>query len=282
MRILYVTDGSTGALAGAALLNRLPLDTDWRITILTVVSRDEPGQGQAALTSAREALSHCTASLETRVRHGHPAEEILREAEEHPTELVVVGAQGRSGLARFFLGSVAERVVRHSPCSVLLARPLEGELRKLILGVDGSRYAARAVEWIRQFPLPPDCQVRLVMVLPFLEDLIRARMIMPPYPVDPQEATAFAEQQRREGQEQLDQLAASLNASAIPADTEIRHGDPSLGLLDVAREQEADLIVVGSHGLDAIERFVMGTVSEKVMRHAHCSVLVVKQAASSG
>lgn len=276
MRILYAADGSNGALAGARLLCSLPLDTDWRITILTVV-RDEPEQGEIALAAAREALGHCTAGLETRVRHGHPAEEILREVEEHPTGLVVVGSRGRSAIARFFLGSVAERVVQHAPCPVLLARPLDGELRKLLVGVDGSECAARALEWVRQFPLPPDCQVRLVMVLPFLEDLIRTRMFTPPYPAGVLEANQHAEQQRKEGQAQLEQWTAVLNAAGRQADSEIRHGDPAVALLAAAQDWSADLIVVGSQGLGAIERFVMGSVSENVVRHASCSVLVVKQ-----
>jgi nucleotide-binding universal stress UspA family protein len=274
MRILYVTDGSNGALAGARLLCSLPLNTDARITILTVL-RHEP-EAETALVAAQEALRHCTAGLETRIRHGYPAEEILREAEERPTDLIVVGSRGRSPIARFFLGSVAERVVRHAACPVLVARPLDGELRKMIVGVDGSEWAARALDWVRQLPLPPDCQVRLVMVLPFLEDLIRTRMFTPPYPAGILEANNYAEQQRKEAQEQLDQLTAGLRATGKQADSEIRHGEPAPDLLDAAQEWSADLIVVGSQGLSAIERFMMGSVSENVVRHARCSVLVVK------
>jgi nucleotide-binding universal stress UspA family protein len=234
--------------------------------------------GGSALDAACEALRHCTASLETRVRRGNAAEEILREAEEHPTDLIVVGAEGCSAIARFFLGSVAERVARHARCPVLLARPVQGELHKLLVGVDGSRYAERAVHRVGQLPLP-DVEIQLVMVLPFVEDLMRARMILPPYPLSPEEAQEYAEQQEKEAQEELARLAAMLAAPGRQIVTGVVHGDPALALIDRAKELGTDLIVVGAQGLSAIERFVMGSVSENVLRYAHCSVLVVKQPA---
>jgi nucleotide-binding universal stress UspA family protein len=262
-------------LAGAALLNNLPLDTDWLITILTVVPHHREEEGAAALAVASEALGHCTASLATRVRQGDPAEEILREAEEHPTDLIVVGSRGCSAIARFFLGSVAERVARHAHCPVLLARRTEGGLRKLIVGVDGSKDAACAVRWVQEFPLP-DCEVRPLTVLPFLEVLIRSRLLMPPFPGKYGEAGEFAEQQEQQADKQLRELAAALTSDGRRTTTELRHGDPGSVLLEAGQEHGADLIVVGSQGLSAIERFAMGSVSENVLRHAHCSVVIVR------
>jgi nucleotide-binding universal stress UspA family protein len=276
MRILYATDGSEGALAAVPLLNSLPFDASCEVMILTVVSEGQEAEGQAAITTARDALSHCTAGLTPLIRHGHVAEMILRVAEEQPTDLIVVGSCGLSAIARFFLGSVAERVARHAPCSVLLARPLVGELDKLVVGVDGSPDAERAVEWVKQFPLPPECEIRLAQVLPFLEDLIRARMLLPPHLTGYQEVYGFAERQQQGAQTYLEKLAASLGEAGRRTATETRRGDPASALLDAADEQKADLLIVGCQGLSAIARFVMGSVSENVLRHAHCSVAVVR------
>jgi nucleotide-binding universal stress UspA family protein len=276
MRILYATDGSEGALAAAPLLNSLPLDEDCELVILTVVPPGDEAKGQAAVTTTRDALSHCTAGLTPLIRHGHVADTILRTAEEHPTSLIVVGSRGLSAITRFFLGSVAERVARHASCSVLLARPLVGELDKLIIGVDGSPDAERAVEWVKQFPLPPECEIRLVQVLPFLEDLIRARMLLPPHLTGYQEAYGFAERQQQGAQTYLEKLAVSLTGAERQTTTETRRGEPASALLDAVEEQKADLLIVGCQGLSAIERFVMGSVSENVLRHARCSVVVVR------
>ena len=113
---------------------------------------------------------------------------------------------------------------------------------------------------------------------PLLEDLVRTRIMLPLPFVSHKEAQALAARQRDEVQDQLDAMAAAFAGSGERPITDIRRGDPALVLLHTAEDEGAGLIVVGSHGLNGIERFVMGSVSEKVLRHAHCSVLVVKQA----
>src|SRR5947207_8399321 len=107
MRILYATDGSTGALDAGHLLASLPLDTEDHLSVLTVAPEYEDAEGRAALAAAREILTHCAASLTTYARRGDPAEVILRLAEDLAADLVVVGSRGLSSVARFFLGSLA-------------------------------------------------------------------------------------------------------------------------------------------------------------------------------
>jgi nucleotide-binding universal stress UspA family protein len=276
MRILYATDGSEGALAAAQVLALLPLETDCHLTILTVVPPGEEADGQEVVTAGRAALSLSRARLETQVRHGNPAEEIVRAAEDQPTDLVAVGWSGRSAIARFFVGSVAERVARHAACPVLVARPLRAKLRELIAGVDGSEGASRAVAWLQQFPLPDECEIRLLTVVTQVEDLVRTSRFFPLPLMAPEDAQAFVERQRREVQARLDEVAAAFAARARPVVTEIRRGEPATALLAAAEDEGADLIVVGTQGHSPLERFLMGSVSEKVLRHAHCSVLVVR------
>jgi nucleotide-binding universal stress UspA family protein len=278
MRILYATDGSRGAQAAADLLVSLPLDSDCQVMVLTVVPHYEEDHARAILAAARDTLRHAACDIATLTRRGDPAEAILRVAEEHPIDLVVVGTRGLSALERFFLGSVAERVVRHSPCPVLLVRPGHGDLRRVIVGVDGSQSALQSTAWLQHFPLPADCAVQLVTVLPHLEDLVRTRMLLPLPFVSQKEAHTLAARQCDEIQAQLNAMAAAFVGSGKRPITDIRRGDPALVLLHAADDEGAGLIVVGSHGLGGIERFVLGSVSEKVLRHAHCSVLVVKQA----
>jgi nucleotide-binding universal stress UspA family protein len=276
MRILYATDGSPGALAAAQFLASLPLDTSCRLTILTVDSGEGKADGQETLAAARAALSHSTASLETEVRRGHPEQEILQMAEASPTDLIVVGWTGDSAIARFFVGSVTERVARHASLPVLVARPLQKDLRLMVLGIDGSPGAMHAAEWLLSFPLPVDCEIRLVTVLTPVEELTRTSRLLPLPLMSHEDAEAFAERQRRDAEAWLDERAASFASGGQRAVTEIRRADPAVGLLEVAEELGADLIVVGSQGHGAIERFMMGSVSEKLMRQAHCSVLLVK------
>jgi nucleotide-binding universal stress UspA family protein len=210
------------------------------------------------------------------VRIGSPAEEILRAAAERSAALVVVGWTGRSALGRLFLGSVTERVARHAVCPVLIARPLHDGLRKLIAGVDGSPGAAQAVSSLQRFPLPDDCEVRLITVLPTVADLTRTSRLLPLPLMGSEDAASFVERLRTDAQERLDLLARLFTAAGKRAVTDIRRGDPALTLLEAAENAGADLIVVGAKGHNALERFLLGSVSEKLMHHANCSVLIVR------
>jgi nucleotide-binding universal stress UspA family protein len=274
MRILYATDGSEGALAGARLLAQLPLEQDCHLTLLTVVPDEEAQDGTAALGPARDLLCHTLASLHTVVRRGHPAEEILLAAESRPTDLIVVGSRGLSGLSRFLLGSVSDRVARYAPCPVLLARPPANDLRQVILGVDGSARAAQAAGWLATFPLPAEAETHLVSVLPpHCTAIYHGHDIWPALQT---EYDRFYEVEQRRASEHLESLTSALTLAEKRATASVEIGDPAHTLLQVAERNQADLIVVGSHGKSALDRFLLGSVSEKVLRHADCSVVVVR------
>jgi nucleotide-binding universal stress UspA family protein len=74
----------------------------------------------------------------------------------------------------------------------------------------------------------------------------------------------------------LEQAAGALHAKGIESETYARRGDPADALLQVAEEQEADLIVVGNKGMTGAKRFLLGSVPDKVSHHAPCSVLIVR------
>ena len=169
VNILYATDGSEGALAAAHFLARLPLAADCQIHLLTVIEVDG-GEAEAndIVARTREALGETRARVSTRLRRGDAAQQILEQIhhggdddataetldgvagipDDGPLpDLVVVGTHGHGAIARLFLGSVAERVARHAPCPVLLARPLiGGELDRIVVGLDGSDSAARTLD----------------------------------------------------------------------------------------------------------------------------------------
>src|SRR5207247_2345311 len=137
-----------------------------------------------------------------------------------------------------------------------------GGLKDLIAGVDGSAGATRAVTWLEQFPLPDACEVRLLTVVTRVEDLVRTSRFFPLPLMGPEDARAFVERQRQDVQARLDEVAAAFASRSRPVVTEIRRGEPATTLLGAAEDEGADLIVVGTHGHDALERFLMGSVTE--------------------
>ena len=273
MRILYATDGSEGALAAGRLLASLPLTSEDTVTILTV-AEDEPSGATEVLEASEQILVAGAPELRMRIGRGQAATGIVRAAEEEPTDLVVLGSHGRSAVARFLLGSVAERVARHAPCSVLLVRGNGQPLRRVIVGIDGSEGAARAAGWLRGFCLPSDCEIRLVTLLANLRELAHERLII--HPPLTEESIPLDEWQRGQASARLEAEVTAFKEAGRQAVTEIRSGDPAPGLMDVAVDEGADLVVVGSHGQSAFERFLLGSVSQQVLCHAPCSVLVVR------
>jgi nucleotide-binding universal stress UspA family protein len=289
MNILYATDGSESALAGAAFLAQLPLDKSSKIRLLSVAPKEDEeatSEAQRALDEAHLILSDSGARFARYLRLGHAAEEILHEAAEHSTDLIVVGTKGRSAIARFFLGSVAEWVARHAHCSVLVTRPSSNPPQTILVGLDGSAGAEQAVRFLSSLPLPPGCRIHLVSVV-FPEAVVNSsrHMLLPKLS---DEVWELSQQERVAAQDRLEEASKGLSASAIGASamttattvttvtTEVRTGGAAIELLAAAEEIGADLVVVGAQGLSALDRFLIGSVSERLLRHAPCSVLCVR------
>lgn len=274
MKILYATDGSDNSLAGARLLAALRLGPSDLIRVLSLASSADTSAAAAAVAAAAALLPSDSAHIDTLVRGGHTSEQILRAAAELHADLVVLGARGHSGLAALLLGSVSDVVLRQAPCPVLLARPLSGELHRVILGTDGSPGSNRAAELLARLPLPDGCEVRLLTLLPAFDQIAREHVaVSPPLTA---EATTLADLQRQEAQKHLDSVETLLRNSGKSTVTEIRGTDPAEGLLAASQQEGADLLVIGSHTQTPLERFFLGSVSETLAHQAPCSVLVVR------
>ncbi|MFN3651675.1 MAG: universal stress protein [Armatimonadota bacterium] len=273
--ILLATDGSAGAQAAARQVAELPLESDALVTLLCV-QEDPEHDPSRVLAETAELFRYSTAALKRDTETGHPAETILRVADELHPDLLVLGASGRSGIARFFLGSVSERVARHAQCPVLVARGGDGPIGRVIVGIDESETADRLVPWLADLPLPAESELRLVTLIPNLHAMAAERMsVAPPLSEAPE---AMSDWMRDRAQERLSALAAGMRARGRRAATEIRSGDPARGLMTIASDESAGLLVIGAGAEGALERFLLGSVSERVVRHAPCSVLVFRPA----
>jgi len=282
MRILLATDGSKSALAAARFLAALRMADDSEVQLLCVLEHDE-GDPEAypALDAAERALSGCSAKLRRSIRRGRAVRQVLDAAQGLAMDarggddvLVAIGDHGHTPIEHLFLGSVAERVVRHAPAPVLVARPVRETLDRIVVAVDGSEGAMQAVAYLARLPLPTQVAFRLVgVVLP--AELVAARR----FPIGGIDAALreAAERERAWLREHLDAAAALLRGAGHDrVEAVVREGDPTAEVLGEANEQQADLIVAGARGAGRFDRLVLGSVSEKLVRHAETSVLVVR------
>jgi nucleotide-binding universal stress UspA family protein len=191
------------------------------------------GEAETALAEAGEIAPTATVKLV----NGEPVAVLLREAEAKQATLVAVGSHGRGRAAGMLLGTVAARMLRDAPCSVLIAREARdaaGWPQGVVAGVDGSAESAAAFTVARSIAEHFGATLRAVASTKDQVDLEAARAIAPELEVQPGRAVEL--------------LAAASDS--------------------------ADLVLVGSRGLHGLK--ALGSVSERVAYQARSSVLVVR------
>lgn len=187
---------------------------------------------------------------------GHVAPAILAHADGRGN-LVALGNRGLSSFDRFFLGSVSAQVTLHAPCSVLVVKQPPRPIRRILLTVDGSKASDRALHFLLR-ELKPAKKGRIEVTVLY---------VLPPFAYS-EVAVAGIDLAHR----YADKLAAAgyrVKEAYVP-------GDPADEITKAAKSRRADLVVAGAKGLSAVGRFLLGSVSTKLVRHCPCSVLVVR------
>ena len=227
-----------------------------------LVDDAERGLTDTLTEAKRLGVEHVSSQLVS----GSPWERIVELA--GPTDLIVMGTHGRTGISRFLLGSVAEKVVRHAPCSVLVARP-HGEplpFQHIVVPIDFSESSRHAVEQAGDIASRTGARVTLLHVLE-LPAIYRGQ---PP--------ATYVQDVDRRASDQLDEWADVVEQKTRSrVERLVRTGAPAAQALAlVAEDHSIDLVVVGSHGRTGMKRIVLGSVAEKLVRHSGLPVLVAR------
>jgi nucleotide-binding universal stress UspA family protein len=160
MRILLATDGSKHAGTALRWLRRLPLPEGAEVFILSVAQLQRPPEGLQSLNDLRDSILADASSIAERARRalaerwrdarvrvveGDPREEIVRMADEGQFDLAILGARGLGRMRRLFVGSVSLTVARYAIPPVLVARGSPRDIRRMLVALDGSPDAWRAL-----------------------------------------------------------------------------------------------------------------------------------------
>lgn len=142
---------------------------------------------------------------------------------------------------------------------------------KVLLAVDGSPYSQAAVDEIARRPWPDGVTVRVLSVIqpqtPPATEIVLAGATL----------ESIRQQQTAEAEGLVARAAATVAAARVTTETVVREGDARSVIVDEAEAWGADLIVVGSHGRTGLKRWLLGSVAQAVVGHAHCSVEVVRR-----
>lgn len=207
------------------------------------------------------------------VERGQPYAEIVRRGEAHGADFIVVGTHGRAGLARVVLGSVAERVARHAHCSVLVARP--GRRAGVVLAAtDLSDPSLPAIGAGAAAAERSGARLVVVSVLDWaLPTAAAATGVVSALPALP------TPELTREVRDALrSTLEHAMTRVGATGEARVLEGSAASAIVDCAEEVGAELVVVGTHGRTGLARLALGSVAERVIRAAGCSVLAVRLA----
>jgi nucleotide-binding universal stress UspA family protein len=287
MNVLVATDGSKYGRWGLNWVAKLPFVEPVKVTALHVLDlsalrapflwqpvmagseryiQEEVQRMEArsakTLKEATQQLAVLKLKGTVRKEQGAIAPVILKRAPKRDG-LLVVGSKGLDALDRFMLGSVSTNLIHHATCPVLVVKNEAAPLRRITLATDGSDASAQALEFVLT-KFQPDrstgkggrasIHVSVIHVMPFLK-----------YP-----------ELKEAGHKLIEQSVQKLIKAGFTAEAVCQLGKPAEVIMKVASKHHADLIVMGAKGLGAIARFLLGSVSTRVVQHANCSVLVVR------
>lgn len=234
---------------------------------------EERGIARHYLERIEQDLRQRQQKVTAEYRLGPTVQEVLAAAQ--PDDVLILATHGRSGLGRWFLGSVAEGVLHRATVPVLLVRaretpPLPPLIRRLLIPLDGSALAEAALPTAAGLAQRLHVPVHLVTV-------IEASGAMSLELAAAASTSRFADsltQLFAEAEACLTQPAERLQHAGVETSTEVRHGVPGRAIVEAA--QPGDLIVMTSHGRTGLTRWFLGSVAEAVVRQATVPVLLVR------
>ena len=288
MKLLMALDGSTGSDAVVREVASRPWPAGSECCVLTAIDpfffTKAPSLLAEAKKDTQRALDECAESLKTtgllvrtEILLENPRRGIPKAASEWKADLIMMGSHGTGAFVRLLMGSTAQAVLRHAACSVEIVR--EGQRKSggmhVLVPTDGSECAEAAVRSVAARPWPEGTEIKVICVpeVPVLAG------VYPYYP--PEVVLEVSMANEAHAQDAVLKGADILKKAGMSVSKEVmeQRESPVRAILGMADVWNADLIVMGSHGRRGFDRYVMGSVSESVALHAHCSVEVVRGAA---
>lgn len=144
-------------------------------------------------------------------------------------------------------------------------------INRILVPLDGSEYADKALDYAIELAKKFSSEILLVHVLPSTASIRRGSEVI---------STSLYRNSKKRLEEDAHRILTSSEARARDAGvsvvTKLDYGDPADRIIDIAKEDDMDLIVIADRGLGAVARFFLGSVSDKVSHHAACHVLIFK------
>lgn len=198
---------------------------------------------------------------------------ILEYASKNGIDLIVMGTHGRRGIGHLLLGSAAEEVVRLAECPVFTIRESEEVkpiklFEKILVPIDFSDHSKKALAYAKEIANSYDANLQLLHVI---EDTIHPAFSLSGKSSIFELVPGIEEDCRR----RIDKLILDCKIQKENTEIIVKGGQAAHEIIKFAKDNSSDLVVIATHGLSGIEHLLLGSVTEKVVRMAHCPVFTV-------
>ncbi|MCJ7514428.1 MAG: universal stress protein [Dehalococcoidia bacterium] len=211
--------------------------------------------------------------------YGTAAEKILDFTAEKEIDLIIMATHGRSGMTRWWMGSVAEKVISEATAPVLLVRSkrrrtagtadkLES-IHKILAPLDGSDIGEVALPYVEAIATNSRATVNLVQVIS-PPGTVEANLLGGP------DWRKFINAMRDAGESYLKSISERLGGKDITVTYEVLTGDPADKIVEYAAAKGVSLIAMSTHGRTGLARWVLGSVADKVLHGARIPILLVR------
>ena len=213
------------------------------------------------------------------VLKGPPFEQICQLARDIDIDLIVIATRGNTGFKHLVLGSTTERVVRYSPCPVLVARedrkphnakfaPRRLSFRRILVPIDFSECSLMGLTYAKT--LAKEFGAKLLLL-----HSVRLKYYVTSDEYARHDFPSLLQQEEKAAEGQMRDLIRQTDWDGIEIESSVQIGHAGDQICVWARELAADLIVTPTHGRTGLKHVLLGSTAEYVVRHAHCPVLVV-------
>ncbi len=211
-------------------------------------------------------------NLQRLLVEGDPAAVIVDTAAHEEVDLIVMSTHGYSGITRWVLGSVTEKVLRSATCPVLVIRG-EPALEKALLTLDGSEHAERALLAGLSVAAALGAQVTLLRAIAPIPE--RSAIFDQLESLERGLGTRMQHEAQAEAEAYLDRLVVRERRPGLTLRAAVTREPAAPSILEYAGIYGIDLIMMATHGRTGMQRWVYGSVTEKVLRDGSCSMLIV-------
>lgn len=204
--------------------------------------------------------------------YGAIAPTIVQQVHRWRADLILMGSRGLSDIKGFLLGSTARRVASMAPCSVLVVKERLSALRRVTLAVDDSKPSRAAAQFLRSQILPDSATVTILSSVESPVTDLAARYL------SASQISDLTQPVMERTTRLVNSLRDDFIKEGLTATTKVQMDHVIDTIVKHVEADHADLLVVGSRRLSKSERLHLGSVSESLLRHAPCSVLIVRGA----